>query len=354
MGGKALKNYETKRLGVKEYIKLTYEFEEIFCETFGFRPKLIQAYRNKKTFGDADYLIDSSKLPSNWIDVLIALFDLSKEQIVRNGDVTSIGWKNFQIDLIKTNNIDAAYFYFSFNDLGNLIGRIFHKLGIKFGHTGLSLIIRHKDRSDHIIKEIFLTDDPKIVLDILGLSYDTWLNGFDELFDLFKFVASSKYFDSQIYLFDNRSYKNRIRDQKRPTYNKFLKWIAKNNIPSNHDFKVKTELGGYSIRMPYYETEVLTRFLWVKEVVDQLIDDFELDLRFKEVYNGYIVSEQTGYTRKTLGAFMSKMKSKLNRETKELWIKRPDIRDLNIANLYLEVGGVTFMQDCVLSQNSVV
>ena len=342
MGGKALKQYETKRLGVKAYNKLTLEFEEIFYETFGFYPKLIQAYRNKKTFGDADYLIDSSKLPTNWIDVLIALFDLSKEQIVRNGDVTSIGWKNFQIDLIKTNNIDAAYFYFSFNDLGNLIGRIYHKLGIKFGHTGLSLIIRHKERSDHIIDEIFLTDDPKIILDILGLSYATWFAGFDELYDLFKFVASSKYFNPQIYLFDNRSYKNRIRDQKRPTYNKFLKWIAKNNIPANHDFKIKSEIGGYSIRMPYYETEVLTRFPWVKAVVDELIENFELDLRFKEVYNGNIVSDQTGYTHKTLGAFMAKMKPNLTKETKTLWIERPDVRDLNIAQLFLEVGGTNF------------
>lgn len=344
MGGNALKQYETTRLEALDYQGITREFEHDFMKVFGFKPLLIKAYKNKPSFGDADYLIDSSKLPDNWTHELKTSFGLGYSQYVKNGNVVSIGYKHFQFDLIVTlhEDMEASYFYFSYNDFGNLIGRIGHKLGVKIAHDGLKLVVRHKARSDHILKEIVLAKDSKQALDLLGLNRGRYEQGFDELEDIFEYVASSKYFDPEIYSLEHRSATSRIRDKKRATYNSFLRWVNETKPKANHEFTEKSELGGYSLRMPYYETEVCSRWPWVRQEVDQLIADFELDLRFKEVYNGSIVSEMTGYTGKTLGAFMSLMKHKIN---KELWLAKPLMIELAVCQMWVDVGGVRFSVD---------
>lgn len=347
MGGNALKHYETKRLDSAEYFFFTGNFRAKFYDIFGFYPVLITAYKNKKSFGDADFLVQSDLLPPDWTDKLKTAFDLQDTQYIKNGNVVSIGVDNFQVDLIVTANQDmnSSEFYFSYNDFGNLIGRIGHKLGIKIGHKGASIVVRHRARSDHILKEIFLTKNITITLDILGLNVMRYYEGFDKLEDIFEYVASSKYFDPEIYSLEHRSNTSRVRDKKRETYNKFLRWVAETKPEVKHSFGDKSELGSYSLRMPYYETEVLTRFPLVKQEVEELISEFELDLKFKEVYNGNIVSEMTGYTNKTLGAFMSKMREKLDKHTKQFWIDNPRALRLSILQLWVDVGGIQFKVD---------
>lgn len=347
MGGNALKQYSTTRLPAKEYFALVNEFSNQFEASFSFRPILIKAYKSKESFGDADFILPSDLLPANWTDRLKEAFVLAPEQYAKNSNVVSIGYNNFQIDLIVTaaEDVNASVFYFAYNDFGNLIGRIGHKLGIKIGHRGLSLVIRHKERSDHILKEIYLTKDVGEALDILGLDREIYDNGFDTLEDIFKYVASSKYFDPEIYSLEHRSATSRVRDKKRATYSSFLKWVAETKPKANHNFAEKSELGGYSLRMPYYETEVLTRYPWVGEEVNMLIEDFELEMKFKEIYNGEIVSTMTGFTNKTLGAFMSKMRPLLTKERKLQWLADRPLVAHNINQMFMNVGGVKFKSD---------
>ena len=75
MGGQALKNTYTRRYDAKEYHALASEVESImdnvapqslFC--------VIDSYRDKETFGDLDMLIDSTNLPSNYINRIIEHF----------------------------------------------------------------------------------------------------------------------------------------------------------------------------------------------------------------------------------------------------------------------------------------
>ena len=347
MGGNALKQYQTTRLPAKQYFKLVDEFSNQFEAVFGFRPILIKAYAAKKSFGDADFIVPADLLPTNWTLRLKAGFALAAEQYVKNSNVVSIGYSNFQIDLIVTaaEDVQASVFYFAYNDFGNLIGRIGHKLGIKIGHRGISVVVRQRDRSDHILKEIYLTKDVGEALDILGLDRATYDAGFDTLEDIFKYVASSKYFDPDIYSLEHRSATSRVRDKKRETYSKFLQWIAYTKPEAKHNFADKSELGGYGLRMPYYQTEVLTRYPWVAQEVKTLVEDFELDLKFKEVYNGEIVAAMTGFTHKTLGAFMAKMKPRITRELKLLWVAQPRLAAHNINQLFMDVGGKTFHVD---------
>lgn len=342
MGGNALKRYETTRLNRDDYFSLCKEFSHKFEEHFGFTPTLIKSYNNKTSFGDADYLLDKKSLPDNWTSKVKEVFSLDKEQMSKNGDVLSIGYKNFQIDLITVKDVDAAYFYFSYNDFGNLIGRLGHKLGIKIGHNGLSIIIRHKDLSDHILEEIHLSSNHKDILDILGLDFERYNEGFNDLEDIFNYVSSSKWFNRDIYLLENRNNTSKHRDRKRETYSKFLTWCNEKQPANNHEFSQKTEHGGYSLRMPYYEDIVLQRWPHVKSLIDDVISQFEFNQKFKTVFNGDIVTKNTGYTGKTLGAFMAKMKAEITDDMKKIWIERPYLVDLAISQKFLNLGGVKF------------
>lgn len=323
MGGNALKNYETRRLTKGEYEEFNVLFQGRFYYLFGFTPILILAYKEKESFGDADYLIDSSKLPPNWIERLKNGFDLTEAQYVKNSNVLSIGINNFQVDLIvtKPEELEIAEAYFSYNDFSNLIGRLGHKLGIKLGHSGIWVILR-ADKG-HVLTEILLTRDYLVMLNILGLDPDVWKSGFNNLEQMFAYIATSKYFDPRIFDLEHRSANSRVRDKKRQTYRDFLMWVDRNKPIPNHDFANKSELGGYGIRQPYFDLEVVPRFPWVVQEIEKTLADFHLDQEFKKVWNGEIVNKVTGLVGKDLGQFMTKFKTKLDTRPKSYWIRNP-------------------------------
>lgn len=318
MGGNALK-LVTERKSASEYFRIVDEFINTFERVFGFRPVLIKSYHTKESFGDIDFLVEGEKLPHNWTSTVKAAFELDGTTYIKNSNVVTIAYQRMQVDLIVTpaKYMETSAKYFAFNDCSNIIGRILHKLGIKLGHKGISLIIRHKERSDHILKEIELSHRYEDALEILGLDVDAHNHGFDMLEDIFEYVSTSKFFDPEIYAFENRSYTSRVRDKKRATYNGFLKWIEQHPEKKKYSFPDKNERGGYSIREPYYTDIVLKKWPWVEQIVNETIAQFEFSLRVKEKYNGHIIGEMTGLSGKELGAFMAKISALMSDEIKQ-------------------------------------
>ena len=315
MGGNALKEYETRRLHKDAYLHLVNDFSHTFSQEFGFFPHLIQAYFNKQSFGDADFIVNSSLLPSNWMERLKSVYRLTDTMYVKNGDIVSIGYQHFQVDLIITapEHCESSLNYFAFNDLGSLIGSIGARLGIKVGHKGAFLIVKHKDEhcfQHQILKELLLTTNFHDILQMLGFDPICYKKGFFELEDIFKFVASGKYFDPAIFAQEYTSSKHRRSQTKRVTYMAFLSWIEETKPPANHSF-------GQEL-MPLYETVVLGHCPWIKKEVDEVIEQFELDLCFKQVYNSAIVGKISGLTGKELGALMSQIKPLLTNDVKRL------------------------------------
>ena len=85
---------------------------------------------------------------------------------IRNGNVVSIEFKNFQIDFIYVKPIEyeCANNYFSYNDMGNLLGRVIKQLGFKLSFKGLRYAIRNEHT---IVKDIVIDYDWKIFYHIL-------------------------------------------------------------------------------------------------------------------------------------------------------------------------------------------
>lgn len=320
MGGNALKNTETRRYMADEYRDLEVDvvFELRKHITYGFQYGIVEtipAYRTKESFGDMDILYAT---PLHISDEFI--YDkFGSNEIVRNGDVVSFDYKMLQIDLIRSSfdAINYAKAYFSYNDLGNLIGRIAHKFGLKHGHNGLFLPVRF---GTHKATDILLTLDIRVTLDFLGLDYDRFNAGFDTLEDIFEYVASSTYFSPDVYLFDNLNAVSRIRDRKRSTYNAFLKWCE------NYTGPKWTAPEDKSVFIP----KILQTFN-VHEEFQATMRDRAIHEIVKDKFNGDVVSRVTGLQGKQLGQMMILLKadpffekhvlSYMNQETIESQIK---------------------------------
>lgn len=307
MGGNATASVGTTRKSAAEYNRIVTIVLSELRSLFPTRRILpIIAYQSKESFGDADILVESNDLPPNWIELVKERF--MPHIVVRNGEDTSFDFCGMQIDL-KTSSSDAynfAYSYFAYNDLGNLMGRIAHKMGFKYGHNGLWRTMRD---GTHMYAEVLVSRDVQKVMEFLGYSYTRFFQGFETLEDVFMFAASTLYFHRDIYQLDNRNHISRIRDIKRPNYNGFLKWIEDKPELDKYTWYAYTgdapnperELQKASwnqralIEFPEYATQYFRE-----------IEKHALRIKFKHVWNGEFVALHSGIPEsQQLGQFMA-------------------------------------------------
>lgn len=243
MGGNALSN-PSPRLRATEYRSFADGVLRDFRAAFPNDSMAeLPSYFEKPDFGDMDVLIASG---GDYAPGL-ARVALCATEMARNGDVTSFGvpllplTHPFQVDLISVppKSFGFAAGYFSFNDLGNLLGRVAHKAGFKLGHLGLLYVVREMDNADHVLAEIPVTQDWNHALRLLGYDPASYAvgatQGFRTLDDVFRYAVSSPYVNRDIFLLENRNNKSRVRDRKRKTYMAFLDWLGQqppNAVPA--------------------------------------------------------------------------------------------------------------------------
>lgn len=230
MGGLALKHLNTERKDRVEYEKIVKKVSSVLRQI---EPKMhvvpVVAYEDKSSFGDADILCSTEHLTAEQVQVCMSL--LGSKGMVYNGDhkglgdVFSIEVDQFQVDLLRVPKryIECARTYFAYNDLGNLMGRVAHKMGFKYGFLGLDLPLR---LGTHQFDSIKISTDTSKILNFLGFDPQRHAQGFKTLEDIFQYAKSSMYFNSDIYLLENQNAKARVRDEKRPTYQLFLKYLS--------------------------------------------------------------------------------------------------------------------------------
>lgn len=346
MGGNAIPN--VTRLAKDPYSKVTQSVLSMLAEWYPEnRCSDILSYTNKETFGDLDVIIEQydNEVSSTLLNNLKEKFDLDKNDYYNNGSVLSfrypLGDRNitgFQVDIIvePTKTYEMARDYFAYNDLGNLLGRITKKLGFKLGHKGLSYIVRD---GNYKIKEIFFSHYWDTALGLLELDIGRYDEGFDSLEDIFEFVASSPYFNPDIFLLHNRNHNARVRDQKRSTYNKFLKWCEENNESLTHyPYQSERDHYGYgspsNMNMPFLENVLFPAFPELKEEIVSLRDYLELNKKAKEKYNGELVMRLTGLGGKELGQFMGLVSNKFESKIDMVkWIVETPQADINLLVL---------------------
>ncbi|MGY6271914.1 hypothetical protein ACXIUT_19660 [Achromobacter denitrificans] len=309
MGGNAL-SVPTTRLPAAQYGELAKKISARFPA----RAAVIPSYRDKADFGDMDVLVAGGPGydPAAWAAAL-AGEDLVPNEFVRNGDVTSFGMRRpggvFQVDLIKVpaESFDFAYRYFALNDMGNLLGRVAHKAGLKLGHLGLLFTLREGQHGEHVIAELPVTRDWGEALSMLGYdaaAYERGLSGeFRNLEDIFQYVITSPFFHPDIYQLENRNNVSRTRDRKRPTYNAFLKWLDdEGRVTPSFSWAAKTEIRAQFLQeakrlFPAFDAALIAARL-----------RHERDQSVRQKVNGRLIQELTGLEGKALGQLIANLK----------------------------------------------
>lgn len=234
MGGKAFSGIgqSVERMDRETYINVRDEILNILDHYAQFRFKHVQELPDKQSFGDIDFLIESQK--EDILPKLEALFKPFDSVLKRNGDVISVFYKGkYQIDFIVIDfkYFDSASLFYNYNDVGNLIGRLFRRYGYKLTPKGLFYPIVHNHHG--VIGEVFISSVPSFILDILGLSIVDYRTIYSRE-KLFEWLASSKYFVKDIYSLENLTNANRRRDKKRPTYTAFVEWLKDRDYPDKN------------------------------------------------------------------------------------------------------------------------
>lgn len=293
MGGSAMAKYGGKRLPRREYFRLASKVlgklkAKFPTNTF----KEIPSYHHKESYGDLDILCLPGQ--AGWFDEVLEDFEV--KHFKKNGSVMSFLYEEFQVDLISMpeEDFETAITYYSYNDLGNLMGKLFHKFGIKYGHRGLSMPLRDGNNQ---YGEVILSKEESKPFEFLGLDYEHFQRGFDNLEEIFNFVISSKYFSSEPYQYENLNAINRVRDRKRETYKSFLTFVQ--GMPSKYTFE--TDKDKY---LPYI-------FAFFPGSEKQYFEARLHLSHLREVkahFNGDLVREWTGLDGKELGGFMAAAK----------------------------------------------
>lgn len=223
MGGRALKgeNTYTRRYSREE-------FETVSKELLGtlkqhFKNAVIPLFfESKESFGDIDIIVNTDGFKRQMEEFIKTEF--KPNEIFHNGNCWTFDYKEVQVDLILSSgeHYYNHFFYMSYNDLGNFIGRLAHSLGLKYGQEGLWY--NHYYKGTKLGRIIICKEYPKI-FDYLNLDYDRWVDGFDSLEEIFEFVTKSKYFNPAMYQLDSLNKINRDRNLKRKSYMSFLEYI---------------------------------------------------------------------------------------------------------------------------------
>lgn len=295
MGGNALKKTVTRRYLAEEYYVLVEQaLSELQAKAPGAEMDDVKAYREKASFGDLDVVVKNVEGTKQ--QFAQALVELGVTEVVKNGNVWSCGWGDFQLDLLfqQPKDYEFALRYFAWNDLGNLLGRTAHKAGFKFGHNGLKVVLRD---GDYVVKELLVTSDFGQALQFLGFDPSRYEEGFDTLEEVFQYASSTPFFAVDAFLLENRSYKARVRDAKRPTYNAFLAWAEKLDFPAPVKREKSEWLREACLEFPEFAVEL-----------DAVKQSHAKSKEAKLKFNGGMVSQLTGLTEKQLGELMKHLR----------------------------------------------
>lgn len=338
MGGSALKVF-TRRYDRVEYNRLAKKISKRLS-LLGVTHHITTSYKNKKDFGDMDVLINKNDVDCSKKDFILRHF--SPKEIFSNGDVCSFDHNDFQIDFIfvEPQYWESSKNYFSYNDLGNFIGRISYKMGFRFGDYGLKLVYLHEDGGKKFQKNI--STDPEKIYEFLGFDYNRYLDGFDELDDIFEYITNSKYFNKTIFAYENLNHTNRTRNKKRKNYELFLKYVEDNSDVLLSDYVFKSKEYYVELAEKHFGVELNSQIKRWKSRVD-------IEKKASMVFNGNVIMEYFPLRGRELGEaivnfkeYMYEILPTINEEEKSLYFSRwiVDNNLKTILELFAEVNNL--------------
>ncbi len=301
MGGNLFKLGRKPRL---EYLEIEAEIRSYLDQKVGDTYRIPRFYGDKPDFGDLDILVSDSVANESWHALRLEITkDLGITQFKAVGHVFSTVYRDLQVDFFVTPEeyLQSCYHFMSFNDLGNLLGKICRRFNLKYGEHGLAYVYRRTD-NPHYKQDLEITTDFARICNFLGLEFDLWQNGFESLEVMFDWVIASPYFSVAPYQKMDATLKKR--EQHRTTMQKFVEYLEQHSITKTFDFQPRESY-----------LEMIDAFFPEANLKAQIQLELEKETRasiFAQKFNGKLVSNLLPQLEgKSLGAFIVQFKNSI-------------------------------------------
>lgn len=321
MGGNSIKTVPISRINLETYNALKNKITKDISQYV----KLDFPYQipNKIDFGDIDILYETNE-KVNFIKLIIDLYN--PVEIVPNGQVISISYlinsEYYQVDFLKCKNLNMSKFFYSYGDLGGVIGTISKKYSIGFGE-GLWCNINKKlineysgnEIEDYTPSKIILSENPIEICKYLNLDYEKWILGFETKESIFEWVTSSSLFHKDIFL--NLNILEKRKNNIRPFYKDFIEYIFNEN-----KCKEKEPINIYNKQL-----EALKYFNKI-ELLDKLIEKNNIKNSRKKKFNGHKFMKY-GFMKEDIGICILEFKKYINK-------KYDKVNNMDFFNIWLD------------------
>jgi hypothetical protein len=204
--------------------------------------RIPRAYGDKPDFGDLDVLVadpaegrpDTARAELR--ARIAAALGITRHQVV--GHVFSTVHRDLQTDFfsLPAADLESAWTFMCFNDLGNFVGRICRRFDLKYGERGLTYVYR-RGTGNHVA-ELSVSRDFERICAFLGLDHAAWVRGFETLPDMFAWVVASPYFSTAPYLDtdDDGTPAMQRRGRTRTTVARFVEYLRAEGIERRPTF----------------------------------------------------------------------------------------------------------------------
>lgn len=282
-----------------EYLSIEAEVRRFLDGLVGDGYRIPRYYASKPDFGDMDVVISGAAVEALGGAEAFRAAIIEGLQITRTksvGHVYSTAFRDFQVDYFTrpAELFEATYHYLSFNDLGNIIGKICKRLGLKYGEDGLSYVFRRPSQPSYK-KTLGVSRDWPRILTFLGLDVAAWEAGFETLEQMFAWVVVSPWFS--VVPYEQRARTTEQRARRRQTMARFVQWLEEEGIDKRHEFLQERDAYVPRIAAAFPEAELESALAREREAEARVV-------ALREKFSGDRVRAWTGLDGKALGGFM--------------------------------------------------
>jgi hypothetical protein len=287
-----------ERLTPERYAEIAGKMVELL-QRFYCRAVLPRQYPNKPSYGDVDVLVSGS------ISEFDPACELGSAAVSRNGPVLSFEYEGHQVDVIhcRAEVFDLALFFYSWGDVGMVLGMMLRKLGLKFGSDGLFVLVEDT--------KLLLSSDVSSVLAFLGMDFGRWQLGFSTREEIFEFIMAGRFFRHSMFkprTSSDSAGKTAKRFKLRPMFGEFVEYVN-SRLPAQATERVSAE-DVTQLAIAYFGQEAQ-----VAHVQEQAQQQRLVKLKF----NGDIVARLTGLSGRPLGVLMATVRGQVSREQLLSW-----------------------------------
>jgi hypothetical protein len=324
MGGKL---FNLGRISRDRYLEIEVAMREYLDRQVGTAAyRIPRYYSTKPDFGDMDIIIRLDD-PTTWQTLRQEFVtDLGVTETKSAGGVFSTVYEGLQVDYFTAapEFLESTYNYLSFNDLGNLLGKICRRFNLKYGEEGLAYVFRRQD--GNYKKDLTISTDFAEICRLLELDYAQWQQGFDELVDVFDWVIASPYFSVRPYITQSTSLAKRVKE--RTTIQKFLAYLEGQQITKEYPY-----LENRDDYLPWIAKQFPAADLLARIAVERQLDERSIAVRAK--FNGNRIMELIpNLSGKALGAFIVKLKEQIPDFEEYILSQEQEVIDRMIVNHY--------------------